>query len=145
MSVPDPLDLNQLVSLPQEKQSVSLLKWLAECESFLETCTEEEVTQHQLALQQALLNLLNLPTPPLGRVLRNCLGRCFSEIFEKGDRRLLFDTVSTLLQKINQFKADKEAKQKQYDSWSSDRSYYLVQLYSALAQFLPWPVTVSSK
>lgn len=111
---PEPLDLNNLVSLPQEKQSSSLLKWLAASESFLTECSAEELTRHQQVFQQAFLNLLSLPSPPLGHVLRNSFGRCFSVIFEKGDRRLLFDTVSLLLQKINQLRVDKEAKQKQY-------------------------------
>jgi hypothetical protein len=114
-SPPEPLDLNQIVSLSQEKQVISLLKWLAACESFLVNSSAEQVTTHQQTFQQAFLNLLSLPTPPLAHVLRTCLGRCFSEIFERGDRRVLFDTVSSLLQKVNQFKADKEAKQKQYD------------------------------
>lgn len=113
-SPPDPLDLNNLVSLPQEKQSVLVLQWLTDCESFLTSLTPEEVSQHQQTFQQAFLNLLSLPTPPIGHVLRNCLGRCFSDIFTRGDRRVLFDTVSTLLQKTSQLRLDKEAKQKQY-------------------------------
>src|SRR5271155_2592333 len=113
-TLPEPLDLNHLVSLPQEKQSISLLQWLTECESFLSNSTPEELVQTQQSLCQALLNLLSLPTPPIGHVLRNCLGRCFADIFERGDRRILFDTVSTLLQKVAALKADKDAKQKQY-------------------------------
>lgn len=113
---PDPLDLNNLVSQPQEKQSVLVLQWLADCESFLTGLTPEEVSQHQQTFQQAFLNLLSLPTPAIGHVLGNCLGRCFSDIFTRGDRRVLFDTVSTLLQKIGQLRLDKEAKQKQYYS-----------------------------
>lgn len=112
---PDPLDLNNLVSLPQEKQSILVLQWLTDCEIFLSNSTPEEVSQCQQTFQQAFINLLSLPTPPIGHVLRNCLGRCFSDIFERGDRRVLFDTVSTLLQKIGHLRVDKEAKQKQYD------------------------------
>lgn len=112
---PDPLDLNNLVSLPQEKQSILVLRWLTDCEIFLSNSTPEEVSQCQQTFQQAFINLLSLPTPPIGHVLRNCLGRCFSDIFERGDRRVLFDTVSTLLQKIGHLRVDKEAKQKQYD------------------------------
>src|SRR5271170_7155289 len=111
---PEPLDLNNLVSLPQEKQSISLLQWLTECESFLSNSTPEELVQTQQSLCQALVNLLSLPTPLIGHVLRNCLGRCFADIFERGDRRILFDTVSTLVQKVAALKADKDAKQKQY-------------------------------
>jgi hypothetical protein len=112
---PEPLDFNELVSLPLEKQSTSVLKWLTDCESFLSDSTADEVSQHQQAFQSAFLNLLAVPTPHLAHVLRDCLGRCFSHIFEKGDRRVLFETVSTLLQKVNQLRVDKEAKQKQYD------------------------------
>jgi len=111
---PEPLDLNNLVSLPPEKQSISLLQWLTECESFLSNSTPDEVVEIQQSLCQALVNLLYLPTPPIGHVLRNCLGRCFADIFERGDRRILFDTVSTLLQKVAALKTDKDAKQKQY-------------------------------
>ena len=110
---PDPLDLNQIVSLPQEKQSISILQWLVDCESFLVNSSPEQVSEHQQTFRQAFINLLSLPTPPLGRVLRNCLGRCFSDIFSRGDRKVLFDTVTTLLQKVAHVRNDKETKQKQ--------------------------------
>jgi HEAT repeat-containing protein 5 len=113
-SPPDPLDLNNLISLAHEKQSILVLQWLTECESFLSASTPEEVSQCQQTFQQAFLNLLSLPSPPIAHVLRNCLGRCFCDIFERGDRRVLFDTVSTLLQKSSQLRIDKDAKQKQY-------------------------------
>jgi|SRR5271154_5366140 len=111
---PEPLDLNQLVSLPQEKQLTSLLQWSADCESFLISATSEDVSQHQQTFLTNFLNLLNLQTPVLGHTLRHCLGRCFVEIYNRGDRKTLFDAVSTLLNRINQFKADKEVKQKGY-------------------------------
>lgn len=111
---PDPLDLNNLVSLPQERQSILVLQWLTDYEFFLLSSTPEKVSQCQQACQQAFLNLLALPTPPIGHTLCLCLGRCFADVFERGDRRVLFDTVSTLLQKISQLRVDKEAKQKQY-------------------------------
>ena len=112
---PEPLDLNNLVSLPPEKQSISLLQWLTDCESFLSSSTTEELVQTQQSTCQSLVNLLSLPTPPIGHVLQNCLGRCFADIFERGDRRILFDTVSTFLPKVAALKADKDAKQKQYE------------------------------
>jgi len=111
---PEPLDLNNLISLPQEKQSIQLLQWLTDCESFLADLSPEDLSTCQQSYQQAFLNLLSLPSPSIGHVLRNCLGRCFSDIFERGDRRVLFDTVSILLQKCIQLRLDKEAKQKQY-------------------------------
>ena len=113
-SPPTALDLNQLVSLPQEKQLTSLLQWLADCESFLASATPEEISQHQQTFLTNFMNLLNLPTPNLGHTLRQCLGRCFYEIYERGDRKTLFDAVSTLLNRVSQFKADKEVKQKGY-------------------------------
>ena len=111
---PEPLDYNELASLSLEKQSTSVLKWLTDCESFLSDSTPEEVSQHQQAFQSAFLNLLSLPSPPLAHTLRNCMGRCFAQLFERGDRRVLFETVSTLTQKVNALRVDKEAKQKQY-------------------------------
>jgi hypothetical protein len=113
-SPPEPLDLNQLISLPQEKLLNSLLQWLADCETFLISATPEEVSQHQQLFLANFLNLLNLPTPVLGHTLRHCLGRCFVEIYNRGDRKTLFDAVSTLLNRVNQFKADKDLKQKGY-------------------------------
>lgn len=110
---PDPLDLNQIVSLPQEKQPVAVLQWLVDCESFLTDSSPEQISRHQETFRRAFTNILSLPIPPFGHVVRNCLGRCFSHIFAKGDRRVLFDTVATLLQKVNQLRTDKEAKQKQ--------------------------------
>jgi len=112
-TLPEALDLNNLVSLPPEKQSLTLLQWLGDCESFLANATPEHVSKLQQALQQALVNLLSLPTPPIGHVLRSSLGRCFHHLFDKGDRRVLFDTVATLIQKVALVRADKETKQKQ--------------------------------
>jgi len=111
---PDPLDLNQVVSLPQERQSIFVLQWLRDCESFLAASTREEVSRHQQTFRQAFINLLSLPTPPLGHLLRQCLGRCLSAIFERGDKKLLFETVVTLVEKTGLVKTDKDAKQKQY-------------------------------
>jgi len=112
-TLPEALDLNNLVSLPPEKQSLTLLQWLVGCESFLATATPEHVSQQQQPLLQALVNLLSLPTPPIAHVLRSALGRCFHLIFDKGDHRVLFDTVATLIQKVALVRADKETKQKQ--------------------------------
>lgn len=113
LTLPEALDLNNLVSLPADKQSLTLLQWLADCESFLSQTTPEHVSKQQQTVQQALINLLSLPTPPIGHVLRSCLGRCFHHVFDRGDRKVLFDTVSTLIQKVALLRTDKEAKQKQ--------------------------------
>jgi hypothetical protein len=113
---PEPLDFNQIASLPQEKQSTAVLQYLTDCESFLTSSTGDEISQHQEPFRQVFLDFLALPSPPIAHVLRNCLGRCFSSLFERGDRRILFETVSTLLQKTTQLRGDKEAKQKQYHS-----------------------------
>jgi hypothetical protein len=112
-TLPEALDLNNLVALPPEKQALTLLQWLADCEVFLARASPDVVSKQQQAVQQALVNLLSLPTPPIGRVLRSCMGRCYHLLFDKGDRKVLFDTVSILIQKVAVVRTDKEAKQKQ--------------------------------
>jgi HEAT repeat-containing protein 5 len=113
-TLPEPLDLNHIVGLSQDKQLLPILTWLSECESYLLKASADELSQNQQALQRDLLNILSLPSPRLGHVLRRCLGRCFAHLFERGDKKVLFDTASTLAQKIAQIRADKETKQKQY-------------------------------
>jgi HEAT repeat-containing protein 5 len=124
---PEPLDLVQLGTLAQEKQTAAVFKWLADCESFLSDLTADDLSIHQQALIKAFLDLLSLPSPTLGRVLRACLGRCLSDIFERGDRKPLFDTVSTLLVRIAQFRVDKDNRQKQYRPYPE---YYTLRLTS---------------
>jgi HEAT repeat-containing protein 5 len=114
--LPEPLHLENIVSLPAEKQSISLLNWLNECERFLSDAAPEEVSNHQQTFQRDLLNILSLPSPAPGHVLRDSLGRCFVLIFERGDRKVLFDTVTVFSAKINQIKSDRETKQKQYNT-----------------------------
>lgn len=114
---PEPLVLAQLGTLPQEKQTAAVFKWLTDCESFLSDSTADELSIHQQALINAFLDLLSVPSPTLGRVLRACLGRSLSDIFERGDRKPLFETVSTLLVKIAQFRVDKDTRQKQYSPY----------------------------
>lgn len=122
---PEPLVLAQLETLPQEKQTAAVFKWLTDCESFLSDSTADELSIHQQELINAFLDLLSLPSPTLGRVLRACLGRSFSDIFERGDRKPLFETVSTLLVKIAQFRVDKDTRQKQYSPYPE---YYTLRL-----------------
>src|SRR5579862_4129859 len=112
--LPQPLDLNNIVSLSPEKRLLPILTWLSECEAYLLRASPEDVSNNQQSLQHYLLNILSLPTPRLGHVLRRTLGRCLAYLFERGDRKVLFDTVSTLAQKTSQLKGDKDAKQKQY-------------------------------
>jgi len=111
---PEPLDLNNIVSLPQEKQLLPILTWLSECESYLLQASPEEISHNQQNVQKYLLNILSLPSPRLGHVLRNSLARCLAHLFDRGDKKTLFDTVSILAQKTAQLRGDKEVKQKQY-------------------------------
>jgi len=142
---PEPPDVAQLSALPQEKQPTALFKWLTDCEAFLAESTADEVSIHQQTLVKNLLDLLSLSTPALGRVLRACQGRCLSLIIEKGDRKPLFDTVSTLLSRISQFRVDKDTRQKQYCSIRKIRSplTYLVPQSSALEKCWQLGATVS--
>ncbi|KAH8682939.1 armadillo-type protein [Tricladium varicosporioides] len=95
------LDIKKLQSLPSEQQDLYLLNFVSTLTKHVESLEPDDCTAQQLYLKRELLQILNLGAPPPTRVIRNNLGRCFSHILGKGDRKLLFETINDLVAIIN--------------------------------------------
>lgn len=106
------LDIQRLHSLPSEQQDLYLFQFVTTLENYTNSLSSDALKNQQSCLQKELLQVVNLPTPPPTRVVRNCVGRCFRRIFSKGDRRLLFETITELADSLTTGKIEKEVRNK---------------------------------
>ncbi len=93
---PPDLDVQKLHSLPTEQQELFLLTFTADLVRFVDSLDAEGATVHQLPLKRTLFNIVGLGKPSPTRVVRNNIGRCYAGIFEKGSRKLLFESINEL-------------------------------------------------
>ncbi|KAJ5092387.1 hypothetical protein NUU61_007257 [Penicillium alfredii] len=106
------LDVTKLHALPSEQQDLYLLTFTSDLVQYISGLDSAQVSTQQKFLKKELLKILTLPSPTITRVLRNNLGRCFGAILGKGDRGILFETVTDLLGILNASKSDAEIKTK---------------------------------
>lgn len=104
------LDVSKLHSLPSEQQDLYLFTFVTRLESYIESLVPETIVSQQAHLKNELLQVINLQSPAPTWVIRKGLGRCFSRIFEKGDRRILYECIMELVELVNVGKSDKEFK-----------------------------------
>lgn len=100
---PDPfqLDVTKLHSLPSEQQDLYLLTFTADLANHVESLSADGVSEEQAQLRKELYQIINLTQPAPTRVIRNNLGRCFTGIFGKGNRKLLYETINDLVAILN--------------------------------------------
>ena len=110
-SIPE-LDVQKLHSLPSEQQDLYLLSFTSDIAKHVSTLDAESISAQQTHLKKELFQVVNLSSPAPSRVIRNNLGRCFADIFGKGDRKLLYETINELLSIISTGKGEKELKAK---------------------------------
>jgi len=106
------LDIPKLHALPSEQQDLYLLTFTSDLVQYVSGLDKAQLSAQQFFLKKELFKILNLSSPTITRVLRNNLGRCFGVILGKGDRAVLFDTVTELLGIVNAGKNDAELKTK---------------------------------
>ncbi|KAJ5545487.1 hypothetical protein N7535_006127 [Penicillium sp. DV-2018c] len=106
------LDIPKLHALPSEQQELYMLTFTSELVQYISGLEAAEVTLQQKSLKKELFKILNLSSPTITRVLRNNLGRCFGAILNKGDRGILFETITDLLAILNAGKNEAEIKTK---------------------------------
>ncbi|MCJ1285562.1 hypothetical protein MMC26_004903 [Xylographa opegraphella] len=107
------LDITKLHSLPSEQQALYLFNFVTNSEKHIKSLKIEVLKEEQVQLKKELLQIINLPTPPPTRPVRNAIGRCLRHIFGKGDRKLLFETITELGESLNVGKIEKEIRNKQ--------------------------------
>ncbi|KAH8431341.1 AP-1 complex accessory protein LAA1 [Aspergillus melleus] len=106
------LDITKLHALPSEQQDLYLLTFTSELVQHISSLDRTQVSAQQKFLKKELFKILTLTSPTITRVIRNNLGRCFGAIFSKGDRGILFETVTELLGALNAGKSEAELKTK---------------------------------
>lgn len=107
------LDQSKLQGIPEDQQQIYVMSFVRDLERLVDRLDNDGASAHQLYVQKELLKVLRLTTPPPSRLIRNLAGRCFAEIFRKGDRKLLFDTINELLSMLNVGKAEKDLRGRQ--------------------------------
>ncbi|PFH59619.1 hypothetical protein XA68_12081 [Ophiocordyceps unilateralis] len=95
------LDLAKLHALPAEQQDLFLLTFVSELRRHVLSLSADDCTAQQFYLKREIFQIINLPSPPPSRVIRNNLGKCLAHIFRKGDRKLLFETINDLVAAIS--------------------------------------------
>ncbi|KAK2605392.1 hypothetical protein N8I77_008231 [Diaporthe amygdali] len=107
ISTPE-LELSKLQALPAEQQDLFLLTFVSTLTKHVLSLSADDCTAQQFYLKKEIFQILNLPTPPPTRVIRNSLGKCLAHIFEKGDRKLLVETINDLVAIITSGKSKGE-------------------------------------
>lgn len=108
------LDMTKLKAITEEpQQQLYVMSFLNNLEKLVDRLDEDGASAYQLYVKKELFKVLTLSTPAPTRLLRNQAGRCFAGIFEKGDRKLLYDTINELLGILNTGKSDKDLKMRQ--------------------------------
>jgi hypothetical protein len=110
-AVPE-LDIPKLHDLPSEQQDLYLLTFTSDLVQYISGLDAAQVSAQQKSLKKELFKILTLSSPTLTRVLRNNLGRCFGAILGKGDRGILFETITDLLGILSAGKSEAELKTK---------------------------------
>lgn len=102
------LDIAKIQSLPLEQQDLYLFTFALDLERFVYKLGQDELSAKQSSINNQILQIIGLLTPTPTRVIRQCLGRCFNRVFEKGDRRSLYDSINQLLAIVGSGKGEKE-------------------------------------
>ncbi|KAF9891301.1 hypothetical protein FE257_004156 [Aspergillus nanangensis] len=95
------LDITKLHALPSEQQDLYLLTFTSDLVQYVSGLDKAQICAQQKFLKKELFKILSLSSPTITRVIRSNLGRCFGAIFNKGDRGVLFETVTDLLGVLN--------------------------------------------
>lgn len=104
------LDVAKLQATPEDQQHIYLMSFMRDLERLVEKLDADGASSHQLYVQKEVFKVLRLNTPAPTKLIRTLAGRCLSLIFEKGDRKLLFDTINELLNMLNSSKNEKDLK-----------------------------------
>ncbi|OJJ43820.1 hypothetical protein ASPZODRAFT_19122 [Penicilliopsis zonata CBS 506.65] len=106
------LDIAKLHALPSEQQDLYLLSFTSDLVQYVSSLDPAQISAQQKFLKSELFKVITLSSPTTTRVLRNNLGRCFGAIFGKGDRLILYDTITELLAVLNSGKSEAELRSK---------------------------------
>src|SRR5271155_1255897 len=91
------LDIQKLHTLPSEQQDLLLLTFVSELWRHVENIPNDALPGHSASIKKEVIKIIGLGTPASSRVTRHNLGQILANIFRRGSRNLLFETVNDLL------------------------------------------------
>jgi hypothetical protein len=91
------LDIAKLHALPSEQQDLYLLTFSSSLSHFAAGLDADGASAHQVHLKRSVFGIITLSSPTPSRVVRNNLATTLAVIFEKGDRKLLFESINELV------------------------------------------------
>ena len=106
------LDVPKLHSLPSEQQDLFLLTFLSDLVRHVQNLDNNALSTRQASIKEQLIVILNLSSPTPSRPIRDNLGIIYTEIFKRGSRSLLYESINELVDTINTGKAEKNLKNK---------------------------------
>jgi hypothetical protein len=107
------LDVKKLHALPSEQQDLYLLTFTSDLARHVASLDGDGASAHQIYIKKEIFQIINLASPAPTRVIRNNLGRAIAGIFEKGDRKLLFESINECANILNSAgKSDKDVRAK---------------------------------
>ncbi|KAH7125620.1 HEAT repeat protein-like protein, partial [Dendryphion nanum] len=107
------LDIKKLHALPSEQQDLYLLTYTSDLARHVDNLDADGASAHQIYIKKQLFQVITLSSPAPTRAIRNNLGRAIFTIFEKGDRKLLFESINELVAILNAAgKAEKDVRAK---------------------------------
>ncbi|KAJ4369614.1 hypothetical protein N0V83_005376 [Neocucurbitaria cava] len=95
------LDVKKLHALPSEQQDLYLLTFTSDLARHVASLDADGASAHQIYIKKEIFQIITLASPAPTRVIRNNLGRAIAGIFEKGDRKLLFESINECVGIIN--------------------------------------------
>ncbi|KAF2025000.1 HEAT repeat protein-like protein [Setomelanomma holmii] len=107
------LDVKKLHALPSEQQDLYLLTFTSDLARHVAALDADGASAHQIYIKKEVFQIINLSSPAPTRVIRNNLGRAIAGIFEKGDRKLLFESINDCVSILNNAgKSDRDIRSK---------------------------------
>jgi hypothetical protein len=107
------LDIKKLHALPSEQQDLYLLTFTSDLARHVASLDADGASAHQIYIKKEVFQIINLASPAPTRVIRNNLGRAIAGIFEKGDRKLLFESINDCVGILNNAgRAEREVRAK---------------------------------
>lgn len=102
------LDVSKLHALATEQQDLYLLTFVSDLQCHVEQLSAESLPSRQASIKKEIIKIVGLGAPTPSRVVRNTLGRILADVFGRGSRSLLYETINDLLAILNMGKTDKE-------------------------------------
>jgi HEAT repeat-containing protein 5 len=106
------LNVPKLHSLPSDQQDLFLLTFLSDLVRLVQDLDRDAIPIHQASITKQLIIILNLSSPAPSRPIRDNLGVVYAEIFGRGSRSLIYESINELVESINAAKAEKGVKNK---------------------------------